>query len=304
MQNLILSALLASLFAGTHAAPPPGQDAYASGQVKVDVGGRQLNLYCTGKGTPTVLFEADAGRAGWDWSAVQPDVARRTRACVYDRAGMGFSDPATRAASVGNASRDLNFLIKNARIDGPVVLVGAGFGAMVAQQFAARPRGGIAGLVLVEPPQDEALAAPQAAALDAALACLDAASSGKIAAAPACAYAPGGETGAKLAAAQAAQIAKPAYWRSRASEIDNLPAGAGQLRAARKTFGDLPLVVLARSEAAQSAAAQHLAGLSTRGRSVAMPDTGQPILFAQPEAVTAAVLQVLQVLEAAEKPQP
>jgi pimeloyl-ACP methyl ester carboxylesterase len=185
--------------------------------VKVDVGGRQLNLYCTGKGTPTVLFEADTGRAGWDWSAVQPEVARRTRACVYDRAGMGFSDPATRASSVGNASRDLNFLIKNARIDGPVVLVGAGFGAMVAQQFAARPRGGIAGLVLVEPPQDEALAAPQAAALD--------------------------------------------------------------------------------------AAAQHLASLSTRGRSVALPDGGQPILFAQPEAVTAAVLQVLQALETPEKPQ-
>ncbi|MYN09713.1 hypothetical protein [Pseudoduganella aquatica] len=169
----------------------------------------------------------------------------------------------------------MNFLIKDARIDGPVVLV--------------------------DPPLDEALAAPQAAALDTALACLDAASSGKITAAPACAYAPGGETGVKLAAAQAAQIAKPAYWRSRASEIDNLPASASQLRTARKTFGDLPLVVLARSDAAQATAAQHLASLSTRGRSVALPDTGLPLLFAQPEAVSAAVLQVLEALE---KPQP
>lgn len=288
--------------ASTHAAPPAGQDAYASGQVKVDVGDRKLNMYCMGKGSPTVLFEADGGRAGWDWSAVQPEVAKRTRACVYDRAGMGFSDPATRAATAGNATKDLHFMLKNARMDGPYVLVGAGFGAMIAQQFAARGRGNVTGLVLVEPPADEALAAapaagagphPQAAALDAALACLDAANSGKTASAPACAYAPGGETGPKLAAAQAAQVAKPAYWRSRASEIDNLAASASQLRAARKTYGDMPLVVLTRGPSAEPAAAQQLAALSTRGSSAVVQDAGQSILFARPEAVVSAVIGVL-----------
>ncbi|WP_082616927.1 alpha/beta fold hydrolase [Massilia sp. Root418] len=314
--------------AGSSAAPPAGQDAYASGQVKVDVGDRKLNMYCMGKGSPTVLFEADGGRAGWDWSAVQPEVARRTRACVYDRAGMGFSDPATRAATVANATKDLHFMLKNARMDGPYVLVGAGFGAMIAQQFAARGRGNVAALVLVEPPADEELAAaagasagaagsagtaanantggvpqPQAsaaalaAALDVALACLDAASSGNIAAAPACAYAPGGETGPRLAAAQAAQVGRPAYWRSRASEIDNLAAGASQLRAARKTFGDTPLVVLTREQSAQVAAAQQLAALSTRGSTVAVPvavpDPRQSILSTRPEAVVGAVMGVL-----------
>ncbi len=108
------------------AAPPPGQNALAGAQVRVDVGGRKLNMYCTGKGTPTVLFEADAGAAGWDWSAVLPEVAQRTRACVYDRAGMGSSDPIIRAATVANASKDLSFLIKNARLEAPIVLVGAG----------------------------------------------------------------------------------------------------------------------------------------------------------------------------------
>ncbi|CAN7439447.1 alpha/beta hydrolase [Pseudoduganella sp. LjRoot289] len=286
-----------SLLTGAHAAPPAGQDAFASGQVKVDVGDRKLNLYCTGKGSPTVLFEADAGRAGWDWSSVQPEVAKRTRACVYDRAGLGFSDPATRPATAGNASKDLHFLLKNARMDGPFVLVGAGFGAMVAQQFASRARGNVTGLVLVEPPQDEALAAApvDAAALQAALACLDAAGDGKAAAAPSCAYAGGGETGAKLAAAQAAQAAKPAYWRSRASEIDNLGASASQLRAARKTFGDVPLAVLARGLPAGAAAvqAQQLAALSTRSSSRALADAGQPVLFARPEAVLAAIMEVL-----------
>jgi pimeloyl-ACP methyl ester carboxylesterase len=245
MKKLARSAAIAAALltgAGVHAEPPAGQDALAGGQVKVDVGGRKLNLYCTGKGSPTVLFEADGGRAGWDWSAVLPEVAKRTRACVYDRAGLGFSDPIMRASTVGNASRDLNFLIKNARMDAPFVLVGAGYGAMVAQQFALRSRGAVTGLVLVEAMHEDALPKDRAANLDATLACLAAAEQGKTGAG--CAYPASGingEIGAKLTAAQALQAAKPTYWRARASELDSLETSASQMRAARKPFGDMPV---------------------------------------------------------------
>src|SRR5450830_1652189 len=149
--------------AGAHAEPPAGQNALAGPQVRVDVGGRKLNLYCTGKGAPTVLFDADTGRAGWDWSAVLPAVAARTRACVYDRGGLGSSDPIIRASTVANASKDLNFLIKNAHLDGPFVLVGTGYGALIAQQFAWRSRGAVTGLVLVAPLKEDALPADRAA---------------------------------------------------------------------------------------------------------------------------------------------
>ncbi|MYM88878.1 alpha/beta fold hydrolase [Rugamonas sp. FT82W] len=254
------SALSAAAFllasAGAHATPPAGQDALAGAQVKVDVGGRKLNMYCTGKGSPTVLFEADGGRAGWDWSAVLPEVAKRTRACVYDRAGMGASDPAIRASTVANASKDLNFLIKNARMDAPFVLVGAGYGAMVAQHYALRSRGAVTGLVLVEAMHEDALPADRAARLDAALACLAAAEEGKTVAA--CAYpatAINGEIGPRLAAAQAAQVARPSYWRARASELDSLETSAGQMRAARKPFGDMPLAEVPHGESAAIVAA-------------------------------------------------
>jgi len=250
----IATALL--LTGGAHAAPPVGQDILAYGQTKVDVGGRKLNLYCTGKGSPTVLFEADSGHAGWDWSAVLPEVARRTRACVYDRAGLGFSDPITRAATLANASKDLNFLIKNARMDGPFVLVGAGYGAMVAQHFALRARGAVTGLVLVEAMHEDALPKDHAASLDAAMACLDAVGQGSGGAA--CAYPAttiNGEIGPKLAAAQALQVAKPAYWRARASELDSLETSAGQMRAARKPFGELPLAEVQHGEPAAIVAA-------------------------------------------------
>jgi len=253
----IISFILLLAAASVQAAPPSGQDALAGAQIRVDVGGRKLNMFCTGKGSPTVLFEADAGRAGWDWSAVLPDVAKRTRACVYDRGGLGASDPIIRASTVANASKDLSFLIKNAHLEAPFVLVGAGYGAMVSQHFALRSRNAaVAGLVQVEPWHEDVLPADRNARLDAVLVCLKAAEQGRHEAA--CAYPSttiNGEIGPALAAAQAAQSLKPTYWRARASELDSLETSANQLRSARKPFGELPVIEVQQGEPAAITAA-------------------------------------------------
>src|SRR5215211_8742379 len=54
---------------------------------KVDVGGYQLYLYCTGTGSPTVILEAGLEGDDISWKLVQPEVAQFTRVCSYDRAG-------------------------------------------------------------------------------------------------------------------------------------------------------------------------------------------------------------------------
>src|SRR5690349_21478847 len=65
--------------------PPPGR--------LIDIGGYRLHLYCAGKGSPPVILEAGAGDFSFDWSRVQPEVARFTRVCSYDRAGSAWSEP-------------------------------------------------------------------------------------------------------------------------------------------------------------------------------------------------------------------
>ena len=63
----------------------------------VDVGGYRLHIYCTGQrvgNSPTVLFEGGLGAASVVWIRVQQGVTAHTRACSYDRAGYGWSDPA------------------------------------------------------------------------------------------------------------------------------------------------------------------------------------------------------------------
>jgi hypothetical protein len=68
--------------ADVRAYPPPGQ--------LVDVGGYRLHINCTGTGSPTVVIDAGWGDWSASWSSwVQPEVAKTTRVCTYDRAGMG-----------------------------------------------------------------------------------------------------------------------------------------------------------------------------------------------------------------------
>src|SRR5512141_1011248 len=63
---------------------PPGQ--------LVDVGGHRLHINCTGTGSPTVVIDAGLGDWSTSWGLVQPEVAKTTRVCTYDRAGTGWSD--------------------------------------------------------------------------------------------------------------------------------------------------------------------------------------------------------------------
>jgi pimeloyl-ACP methyl ester carboxylesterase len=94
---------------------------------------------------------------------VQPRIAARTCACLYDRAGYGFSDPSPRAADANNAVDDLHALLQAAAIAPPYVLVGNSFGGASAQLFAWRFPAEVAGLVLIEPMhEDENVPGPTA----------------------------------------------------------------------------------------------------------------------------------------------
>jgi hypothetical protein len=85
----------------------------------VDIGGRKLNLHCSGSGTITVVFDSPSTGAGWSWAGVQPEIAKRMRACVYDRAGQGFSDPSPREGISGHAVENLHALLGKAGIAPP-----------------------------------------------------------------------------------------------------------------------------------------------------------------------------------------
>jgi pimeloyl-ACP methyl ester carboxylesterase len=107
--------------------PPPGR--------MVDVGGRELHLYCTGRGSPTVILMAGGGAYSIDWALVQPKIAEKTRVCSYDRAGLGWSDPGSADETVEQTTSDLHALLHNAGEEGPYLLAGASIGGIYIRAY-------------------------------------------------------------------------------------------------------------------------------------------------------------------------
>jgi pimeloyl-ACP methyl ester carboxylesterase len=116
----------------------------------IDIGGRSLNLYCAGQGAPTVVMESGADLPGYSWKAVEQGLSTFTRACWYDRAGYGWSDPAPPPRRSADIAVDLHTLLHAAGIAPPYVLVGHSFGGFTIRVFASRYRKETAGLVLVD----------------------------------------------------------------------------------------------------------------------------------------------------------
>lgn len=124
----------------------------APGQ-RVDVGGYSLHLYCTGQimdGRPTVILESGLGGTSSTWGWIQPAIAKTTRVCAYDRAGMGWSDSSPAPRDAQNIATELHTLLQNAQISGPYVLAGWSYGGMYVRQYADQYPDEVAGMVLLD----------------------------------------------------------------------------------------------------------------------------------------------------------
>lgn len=117
----------------------------------IDIGGRRLHLDCRGEGAgPVVIIEAGAVASAIHYRKAQAAMAPTARVCAYDRAGMGWSDPAPGPRPLEARVTDLEALLQVSGLEGPYVLVGHSFGGVVARMYARRNPEKTAGLVLVE----------------------------------------------------------------------------------------------------------------------------------------------------------
>jgi pimeloyl-ACP methyl ester carboxylesterase len=121
----------------------------------VDIGGRSLNLYCSGEGSPTVIFEGNWGSPGYRWVRLQRQVAAFTRACWYDRAGLGWSDPGPFPNHSDSIAHDLHNLLTAAGIAPPYILVGHAMGGFHVRVFRSYFPDEVAGMVLVDPMNED-----------------------------------------------------------------------------------------------------------------------------------------------------
>jgi len=147
MSKFILKQAALALIAVICGAVITGQSP-APGRV-VDIGGYKLHLACAGRGSPTVILLNGLGEYSNSWALVQPQLARKTRTCAYDRAGQAWSDPGPRPRGIATSARELHALLQRAHLSGPYVLVGHSLGGMIARVYSDRYRD-CAGIVFVD----------------------------------------------------------------------------------------------------------------------------------------------------------
>jgi pimeloyl-ACP methyl ester carboxylesterase len=294
----------------------------------VDIGaGRRMNIYCIGHGSPTVVFDAGLGDQIRSWALVQPAIGNETRACSYDRAGLGFSSPSGRPGTASNAVDDLHRLLAAAGIKPPYILVGHSLGGMYMQLFADRYLSEVAGMVLVDPVSFDQ--GRRYDALDSSMTvqnrrfvqflhdrCIPAARkhySGEASLFKKCVGGPDPHFNAEFNRALLANHSTAQYMRAAWSEWANVfTVSSDEVRAAKRSYGDLPLIVLSRApfpllphETQTMRDAKNylwvelhddIAALSTRGVNEIVPGAGHYIQFVRPEAVIRAISQVLVVV--------
>ncbi len=124
-----------------------------------------LHLHDTGSGTPAVVLESGIAASSLSWRLVQPEIARFTRACSYDRAGLGWSEHSSWPASLRAMVDQLRTALKEIGLPRPAILAGHSFGGLIVRAYAAWYPEEVAGLILIDPvlPSDWIDIAPEQA---------------------------------------------------------------------------------------------------------------------------------------------
>jgi pimeloyl-ACP methyl ester carboxylesterase len=122
----------------------------------VPVGRHQLAATVFGEGTPTVVIEPSFGGAAEDWEKIARALAEETvlaekiGVVTYDRAPYGASSAAGDARTPREIAADLDGLLGELGVTGPMVLVGHSAGGIYIRAFAAERLDRVAGMVLVD----------------------------------------------------------------------------------------------------------------------------------------------------------
>jgi len=83
-------------------------------------------------------------------SKVQPETGHSTKACSYDRAGLGWSDLGPGPRDVHRMVSELHDLLQASGISPPYLLVGYSLGGGIIRVFAALHPQEVAGLIMVD----------------------------------------------------------------------------------------------------------------------------------------------------------
>ncbi len=121
----------------------------------VSVGQNKLHIWCIGTGSPTVVMISGGGTPAVALYPAQIQIAKFTRVCSYDRAGLGWSEPATKLMDLAAVVAEMEELLTTMGVTGPIVLAPQSFGGLIALSYAAKNPDRVAGAVFIDASEPE-----------------------------------------------------------------------------------------------------------------------------------------------------
>jgi pimeloyl-ACP methyl ester carboxylesterase len=122
---------------------------------RIAANGPNLRALIEGSDGPVVVFEAGAGGPLESWVRVQPEISKFARTFSYDRAGNGLSTGGALPRHGRNIATELHAALQSAGLPPPYILVGHSLGGPYIRVFAGLYPSEVAGLVLVDPTQEQ-----------------------------------------------------------------------------------------------------------------------------------------------------
>lgn len=120
----------------------------------VSLGTHQLSVTISGPPRtpqdPLIVILAGAGDVASSYTALSPLVCRFARILVYDRSGLGRSEPSPQRPSAISAAGELHSLLHAMKLLAPLVLVAHSYGAIVAREYLHLHADEVVGMVLVD----------------------------------------------------------------------------------------------------------------------------------------------------------
>jgi pimeloyl-ACP methyl ester carboxylesterase len=111
----------------------------------------KFNTLIKGTGSPTIIFESGLGTPLNNWDKIQTSISANYKTISYDRKGLGESPATDKPRTLDNLVNDLDSLITQNKIDGPIILVGHSLGGHIVRKYQQSFPSKIAGLFLIDP---------------------------------------------------------------------------------------------------------------------------------------------------------
>jgi len=266
--------------------PPPGR--------LVDIGGHRLHIWCTGSGAPSVILESGLGGSSFGWGHVQPEIAKFTRVCSYDRAGMGYSDAGPNPRTTRRMAAELSLLLDRTGIGEPLVLVGASSGGLIVRLFASERADRVVGLVLVDAShEDQEVEVPRIAPFVPLLS-----SVGVFRLLGVSFGLPPDSLEPSVRGFARATAFRAAAYQATANEGMHLPESAAEVRASRRRL-TIPVVVVTAGRGADAVwrdLQRDQVGLSQQACQVVAEQSGHAIALDQPQVVVDAIRATVDIV--------